>query len=430
MKKFKIFLTFYYPIILIVLTSSSTLFAQTSKETLLSLEQKYLYQHFALQELSQQKNTVEFEQRKKHSVYFPNISLSQSRQHTLGKSKQPDVSTQMNVSQSFSPFKTISHDGEGYLLERQLFELEQKAKEFELKKTFRDQFFEILYSKEKISLAKEYLTILQTLYEETLSRFNKGFANDVDLMRSKIQRDKINLSIENYVRNYEAQLSQVKLIWNIIQLPESFSLTESFDFTDHKTYKLNQNLLLPEDSNEKLSIAVQRALLQGKQKELELQAHRLKQLPDLSLSTSLPLGARSGSNQQISLSLKWDLFSGGQDFYQLKVLASQKHTLELFSVRLRTEYKQNFAALKTKLINQNAQIDQQKELIKNYQMLLDNSKTRYLKGLISYKDYIEDLNNLLTERERLYEQVTVLFKLITEGEQLTQTSILERVVSW
>ncbi len=97
-----------------------------------------------------------------------------------------------------------------YLLNKELITYEQ-ARQIHIRDV-KDFFYQILLVKEKISLARENLNLIESQYEKTALLYEAGLASDLNLMAIKVDLANIRPEILSLENDYESKMFQLKYL--------------------------------------------------------------------------------------------------------------------------------------------------------------------------------------------------------------------------
>jgi outer membrane protein TolC len=116
-----------------------------------------------------------------------------------------------------------------YLLELELISYERFRQVYI--RDIKDFFYQILLIKERVSLAKENLSLIQMQFDKTNLLYEAGHSSDLDLMLDKVNRANIHSEILSLENDYMSKLVQLKYLTGLNPEDELF-LTGDINLPD------------------------------------------------------------------------------------------------------------------------------------------------------------------------------------------------------
>ena len=162
------------------------------------------------------------------NLLLPDLSSSIS----MSKEFSPDpwsVSGRIGVSLSLNGSLPYQFRNLQYLLDMELISYEQ-AKQMYVR-DIKDFFYQILLVKERISLARDNLTLIEKQYEKTLLLYESGLASDLNLMALKVNLANTRPEVLSLENDYASKLFQLKYVTGLnpnddLELSGSVSLPD------------------------------------------------------------------------------------------------------------------------------------------------------------------------------------------------------------
>lgn len=120
-----------------------------------------------------------------------------------------------------------------YMLDMELISYEQVRQVYI--RDIKDSFYQILLVRERISLARDNLALIEKQYENTLLLYDAGLASDLDLMALKVTLVNAHPEILSLENDYESRMFQLKNLAGLnpddkLEISGSISLPENLSF--------------------------------------------------------------------------------------------------------------------------------------------------------------------------------------------------------
>jgi len=181
-----------------------------------------------------------------------------------------DVLLELNGSLPYQ-FKNLQ-----YLFDMEFISYEQ-ARQMYIR-DIKDFFYQILLVKERITLARENLTLIERQYEKTALLYESGLASDLNLMAIKVSLANTRPEILSLENDYSSKLFQLKYLTGL-NPDDELKLTGSISLPDDLAFIEELSELVP-DTLELQKLKQENLMLKNNRKMIVIQ----NRIPSLSLA--------------------------------------------------------------------------------------------------------------------------------------------------